>query len=125
MDIAENQGTARFNMAGTHSHRVACGHTAGVGVQILRLGHDQYVLWSNTVEAPVGWVMNRDQMIGRLEEEQVGTIEQIIELLRTVDLTGSSDPARPFSEVLAENRAGPGETWLSVEEIVQAFAAPK
>jgi hypothetical protein len=96
-----------------------------VGVQILRLGHDQYLLWSNTVDAPVSWVMNRDQMIGRLEEEQVGTTEHIIELVTTVDRTGSSDPARPLAEVLAENRAGPGETWLSMEEIVQAFAAPK
>ena len=69
--------------------------------------------------------MNREQMIGRLEEDQDGTTEQIIEMLATVDRTGSSDPTRPLADVLAENRAGPGETWLSVEEIVRAFTAPK
>jgi hypothetical protein len=96
-----------------------------VGDLILRLGHDQYVLWSNTVDAPVSWVMNRDRMIDKLEAEQGGNSEHIIELLTTVDRTGSSDLATPLAEVLAENRAGPSERWLSVEEIVQAFAGPR
>src|SRR4051812_24823368 len=95
-----------------------------VGVQLLRLGHDQYVQWSDTVDGPVGPVMTRGQMVQRLEGKDLPA-DQVAELLGALDRTGSSDPTRPLDEALAHNRAGPDETWLSLEEIVRAYARPE
>jgi len=39
------------------------------------------------------------------------------------DQTGTSDPLRGLSDILANNRAGPGESTLTLAQIISAYSS--
>ena len=92
-----------------------------MAVLIVRLGDNQYVKWSNTVDAPVSCVLGRNELIRELESEDRLALSQAACLVDAADDTGTSDPAAPLDALLASNRAGPGESQLSLDEIVRQY----
>lgn len=88
---------------------------------IVRLGDAQYVKWSNTVDAPVSHVMTRTEMIHELEAHDRVPFSQAIHLLELTDQSGVSDPDVDFAALLATNRAGPDETRLELDEILEHY----
>jgi hypothetical protein len=39
------------------------------------------------------------------------------------DQTGTSDPLRGLSDILANNRAGPGESTLTLAQLISAYSS--
>jgi hypothetical protein len=100
---------------------VAVGKNVAMGQLVVRLADDSYVLWSDTVDAPVSPVMPRIDLIGLLEAEHHMTWEGADALVEAADRSGTSDPARSLSDLLAGNRAGPGEARLTIEQLVRSY----
>ena len=94
---------------------------AGVGTFVVRLAPDAYVTWSDTVDAPVSPVLDRDGLAAFLLAHDALPPAAAHELLRAADETGTSDPAQSLADLLADNSAGPGGTWLSTEEIIRQY----
>jgi hypothetical protein len=89
---------------------------------VVRLADNSYVLWSDTVDAPVTPVLGRTAIISFLESEHHVTWEAADSLVRTADESATSDPTRNLSEVVDQNRAGPGESNLSLDELISAYS---
>jgi hypothetical protein len=98
---------------------------------IYRLGHDGYVEWSTVVDAPISGIMtqlemeeylyqkygNPDRDYEELDRRKIG------ERLERANRWGSSEirmpPVRRTPEdLVAYNRAGPGETCLSYDQLL-------
>lgn len=94
-----------------------------MGVLVVRLGKEQYVKWSNTTDAPVSYVMGRDELVRHLESEDQVSFNQAVHLVAVADATGTSDPDVTLASLLSSNRAGPDERRLSVDEIVRQYRA--
>jgi hypothetical protein len=93
-----------------------------VGVLVVRLGPAQYVTWSTTVDAPVGRVMSRAELIHHLVEvEEQISHDQATHLLDVAEANGTSDPEADLGALVQSNRAGPYESRLTVEEIVHQY----
>jgi hypothetical protein len=92
-----------------------------VGVLVVRLGEEHYVKWSNTTDAPVSCVMGRDELIRQLESDEQVAFSQAVHLLDVADETGTSDADINLASLLANNRAGPDERRLTVDEIVRQY----
>jgi hypothetical protein len=88
---------------------------------VLRLDANHYVKWSNTVDAPVSYVMRRAEMQRYLVEDDGLDADEASSMLSTVDEFGSSDPSMSMESVIAGNRAGPDESALSVGEILTTY----
>jgi hypothetical protein len=99
------------------------GETVTMGQLVVRLADDSYVLWSDTVDAPVSPVVPRINLIGLLEAEYHMTWQGADALVEAADRFGTSDPARSLSDVLAGNRAGPGESRLTIEQLINSYRA--
>lgn len=91
---------------------------------MVRLGPDQYVKWSTTVDAPVTHVMSRAHLLRTLEHEDMLPSTEANGLLELAAQTGTSDPDESIDVLLAANRAGPSETWLSVVDIIERYRSP-
>ena len=92
-----------------------------MGTFVVRLGDDQYVKWSNTVDAPVSPVLTRSELILFLEAEDQVTFSQAEHLLTLADHNGTSDPHTDLESLLATNRAGSEGQNLSIAEIIQDY----
>ena len=92
-----------------------------MGTLVVRLAPDAYVTWSDTVDAPVSPVLDRDGLAAFLLAHDDVPPVVARKLLRAADETGTSDPARDLAALLADNSAGPGGTWLSAEEIIRQY----
>src|SRR5580692_819178 len=88
---------------------------------VVRLAENSYVLWSDTVDAPVTAVLGRNAIVSLLESEHHATWEAADGLVRMADDFGTSDSARNLSEVVSQNRAGPGESNLTLDELISAY----
>jgi hypothetical protein len=95
-----------------------------VGTFVVRLAEDRYVIWSNTVDAPVSHVMDRDALVEHVTAsgEPLERAQQLAEL---ADEVGLSDPSTTLDAVLATNRAGSGESRLSVADILRQYRLPE
>ena len=93
-----------------------------MGVLIVRLGSDSYVKWSTTVDAPVSRVMTRADLARHLVSEDRLSTGESARLLEVADVAGTSDPQLDLPSLIEGNRAGPGETQLTIDEIVQQFS---
>lgn len=79
-----------------------------------------FVVWSDTVDAPVSHVMERTAMIEHLVVTGgIGYLEALT-LVDTAERDGVSDPTVKLAQVIAANRAGVAEEFLSIEEIIEA-----
>jgi hypothetical protein len=119
--IVAAPGTALIRVG--HPPPVPVGKTVAMGELVVRLDDDAYVLWSDTVDAPVSPVMPRTDLVGLLEAEYPMTWEGADALVEAANLSGTSDPARSLSDVLAGNRAGPGESRLTIEQLINSYRA--
>lgn len=88
---------------------------------IVRLAKDADIVWSNTLDAPTSPVMGRAAMRDTLTSRPGTGHEQAAQLLDVADEFGTSDPAIDIDTLLRENRAGPGESPLTVEQILVAY----
>ena len=98
---------------------------------IVKIGENRYLEWSTVVDAPVSVGMSRDEMKDRLTTplssplpKEVGVDLERIELrLARADEYGTSVRfARMSAEDLVKNnRAGPEETELTFEELVDEY----
>jgi hypothetical protein len=89
---------------------------------VVCLAENSYVLWSDTVDAPVSPVKGRSEMVSLLESEHHVTWEEADTLVRVADKGGTSDPTRTLAEVVKHNRAGPGEATLTLPELIRAYS---
>lgn len=83
---------------------------------IAKLADDAYVDWSTVVDAPVSWVLNREQAVKEWTEERVERADRNGTSIRDGYPAGNTP-----EEIVEGNRAGPGEKALSVEEIIVAY----
>lgn len=88
---------------------------------MVRLGEDQYVEWSNTVDAPVSPVLPRHEMIAFLDREHPISYLEAAHALELADQHGTNDPSTDLAEVLATNRAGDNEQALTLDEILRMY----
>lgn len=94
---------------------------------VVKIGEDRYLEWSTVVDAPISHGMSRDEMKQHLaSQERVEedlALEQAERRLRRADETGTSsmDRTQTPETMMAYNRAGPRETRLSVEELIQRY----
>ena len=89
-----------------------------MAVLIARLGENKYVKWSNTTDSPVSNVMSKDDLIEDLESAEQLTFEEAMQLVQIANVAGTSDPNLGLESLVATNRAGPSEEWLSLDEII-------
>jgi hypothetical protein len=92
-----------------------------VATLLVRLADDSYVIWSNTVDAPISAVMTRHTTESHLQAHEGLSPEEASALLSATDALGTSDPAVPLDELLRTNRAGRDERRLSLDELLQAY----
>ncbi len=93
----------------------------GTGIVRVREDPPGYVMWSTTVDAPVTFVMTREQLEQHTKERygREGMLELPARMGRVAG-TGVSFYDEDLESVLLCNRAGPGETRLeSWDEIVK------
>ena len=82
-----------------------------MGRWLVKLG-DRYLEWSSIVDAPISMLMT-DEELAAYWRERYGT--EGLERLATVKA------GAPGAESIGWNRAGPNETRLSVEEIIERY----
>jgi hypothetical protein len=96
---------------------------ARVATFVARLGDDEYVIWSNTVDAPVTFAMTRTEVIEHMQSTDRLNFDQADHLVALPDTTGTSDPHLTLEDLLANNRAGVGESTLTLSEIRALYRA--
>lgn len=87
-----------------------------MGSYVAKIADDAYVEWSSVVDAPVSWVQTREQAVKRWTEERVARADAN----GTSILDGYPAGNTP-EEIVRANRAGPGESRLTVAEIIEAY----
>lgn len=95
-----------------------------MGNLLVKLAPDCYVEWSSIVDAPISSTMTLDQLWDYIREEYGRDgAERLPARLARCDVNGTSSNDGTTLETLeAYNRAGPGETTLSIAEIIQQYA---
>ena len=93
-----------------------------MGSLVVRLQHNQYVKWSNTVDAPVSPVCTRETLIALLETEDEVSFSEASRLMDLADQGGTSDPHVDLATLLSTNRAGPAEEILTLDEIIRMYS---
>ncbi len=83
---------------------------------LFRVGKNAYVEWSTTVDGPISFIMSKPELDARYPKEQVERTERLGHSF------GDIDQAMTPEELIAGNRAGPGETTLSLEELLSEYA---
>lgn len=89
-----------------------------MGRYVAKLADDAYVEWSTVVDAPVSWVQSRQQAIKKWSAQRVDRADHN----GTSIIDGYPAGSTP-EEIVAGNRAGPDETEMSVQEIIEAYNA--
>lgn len=83
---------------------------------------DRYLVWSTIVEAPITFGMELDDLVDWISE-QMGKdyAEQFVETrIPRIERTGTST-GEAVTELIRLNRAGLGETRLTLEQIIDFF----
>lgn len=92
-----------------------------MGRYVAKLAEDTYCEWSTVVDAPVSWVVNRAQAVEEWTEERVARADANGTSIQA-DPWGSTYPAGSTpEEIVRGNRAGEGESTITVEEIIAAY----
>jgi len=87
-----------------------------MGNYVARLADDAYVEWSTIVDAPISWVHSREQAIKAWTPQRVERADRN----GTSILDGYPAGSTP-DEIVRGNRAGPGESELTVAQIIAAY----
>jgi len=84
-----------------------------MGKAIVKLAENEYVEWSTVVDAPVTYIVDREEAVKEWGDERVSR----------ADKEGHSFVDRyPFS--FGGNHAGPNGTEITVDEIRKQYANP-
>jgi hypothetical protein len=92
---------------------------------LVKLADNEYVEWSTVVDAPLTPIMDREQALehsyrgirgGREVERRVYAAERVDRTDRNNHSALWLDP-EPVEEIIAGNRAGEGETELTLEQL--------
>jgi hypothetical protein len=92
-----------------------------VGTFVVKLQADAYVVWSNTVDAPVSPILDRPGLTRHLIDRLDISQDMAESLLRNADANGTSAPGVTLDEVIRTNRAGPGESRLTLAELLGKY----
>lgn len=87
---------------------------------LVKLADDEYVEWSTVVDAPVSYVMTRDEAVAWRNGDE--------EAIQRADDNGHSAlwmSAQSVDELVAFNRAGDHESCISLEEIREKYTYNK
>lgn len=116
-----------------------------MGKCIVKLAEDKYVEWSSVCDAPVTYIMDKESMedyVRGVEEHSLGyqalekaegrAKELMLELvqlkvsdrLERIEKNGTSSMMgdRSAKEFVRGNRAGPKETELTIEQLIEAYS---
>lgn len=92
---------------------------------IAKLGDDKYCEWSTVVDAPVSMIFTMEQF-RRYYRRQYGeaSMEELPKRLARAEETGCSALSGCTAEDLIRcNRAGPDESELTLEQIIERYSA--
>lgn len=89
-----------------------------MGRYVAKLADDRYCEWSTVVDAPVSWIVNREHAVAEWGPTRVERADEN----GTSILDGYPAGQTP-EEIVRGNRAGPKETALTVEQIIDAYKA--
>jgi hypothetical protein len=89
---------------------------------VVQLMPGKLVVWSNTVDAPVSPVMDREQLVDHLARHEQVTYDEAVAIVDVAERDGTSDSSQPLDGVLARNRAGPNEEALDARGIVARYS---
>jgi hypothetical protein len=87
---------------------------------------EHFMLWSTVVDAPTSLLMPRDAFV-RCYQERIGdTPREISKRLDRASRQGTSwlNSLESAADAIDGNRAGPGESELTLEEIVTQYRMP-
>lgn len=87
-----------------------------MGKYIAKLADDVYIEWSTVVDAPLSYTATRAQAVQAWGGDRVRRADEN----GTSILDGYPTGDTP-EEIVRGNRAGPGETEISVAEIIKAY----
>lgn len=87
-----------------------------MGRYVAKLGDDAYVEWSTVVDAPVSWVEGRAHAVAVWGVHRVDRADR-----NGTSILDGYPAGRTPEEIVSANRAGPGETTITVEEIITAY----
>ncbi len=99
----------------------------GCGIVRLERGDEAWYLeWSTVVDAPVTYGMTRNEMRAHLTKEGLAKLTaRIDERLALADKRGTSFVDNDVHGLLAVNRAGPGESELTLDGLIDAYCIRK
>lgn len=94
----------------------------------VKLAEDKYVYWSTVVDAPICGVCTKDEMARFLNQKEASqcwldhSLQEVADESRIV-LVDNMDWNGVFwyTEDTAGNRAGPNESTLTTEEIIEVY----
>lgn len=82
----------------------------------------RYCEWSTVVDAPISWLMPLSMFEEHIRDEYGAEgLRALPARLERVHATGTSMHNHTRDELIAGNRAGPGETELTAEEICDRY----
>jgi hypothetical protein len=95
-----------------------------MGNFLVKLGA-KYLEWSTIVDAPVTYLLTRDEMREYLRDEygRSGS-RDTEERLARCDQYGTSSLYQTRDSLIANNRAGDGDTSLTLDELIAKYQAP-
>jgi len=84
---------------------------------------DRYIIWSTIVDAPITFGMTLEELTEYVRDESGRRgIEELKSRLERVELRGTSSMLdRSAVDTVWLNRAGAGETCMSVEQLTEYF----
>lgn len=88
---------------------------------ILKLPNDMFMLWSTIVDAPTTYAVPREDFVAwYLEQYGTTSADELKKRMARAETHGSS-VGHSLEDVIAGNRAGPGESTLTLEEILEQY----
>lgn len=85
---------------------------------VCKFGDDQYLMWSTVVDAPVTYMMTRDEMLTHCgDPDRVARADQY----GTSIIPEREGERRDLKSLVGWNRAGLNESHLTIEEIVKEY----
>lgn len=91
-------------------------------------GQQHFLVWSSVVDAPVTFACTADEIVELwVEEAKERATEEAQRMIEQARITGSSSRTGFYSlaDVVGANRAGPNESALAEDEIVEFYVRRK
>ena len=91
-------------------------------------GEERFLVWSSIVDAPVTFACTEEEIVGLwVEDAKERATEEAQRMIERARATGSSSRMNynTLADVVGVNRAGPSESALTENEIVEFFVRRK